>query len=421
MASESAEIFPFSSYFYNGRLRAETKPISCMNCDTLEDLEILLAAEHSDGRIALRLDSDNVGERTLIAAPIESTVLTAPAYALMNRAGGDTFQVEPLKPKVELLFQERITIGSSIFSGSRRYDVDANITANGSVELSTPSPAESTKTFALDLPVYTSAGYVEQDNVEFRTLLSDLTITDVVDGVVAISGNVQLQLVDEDSLASPINEYDDLVGALATQIPVVAIYSELQPIDYPEFEEGDKYLFNLAHESEAFSEFRRFGSLTFTGSETADIEIDILDPMAMRQQTFAVTYSVDGNTMSIVFAGKTYEHQLYTNIFGQRVTVSEYSFDDSTVITNYPFAKKEPIELTQATLLGHWQGQTFTNTFDGTTEILWFADEMFMERVFNVDYFNQADDFYRLNEDNTVSILRRYQCLTATNYAECEQ
>jgi hypothetical protein len=93
-----------------------------MNCDTLEDLEILLAAEHSDGRIALRFDSDNVGERTLIAAPIESTVLTAPAYALMNRAGGDTFQVEPLKPKVELLFQERITIGSSIFSGSRRYE-----------------------------------------------------------------------------------------------------------------------------------------------------------------------------------------------------------------------------------------------------------------------------------------------------------
>ena len=46
---------------------------------------------------------------------------------------------------------------------------------------------------------------------------------------------------------------------------------------------------------------------------------------------------------------------------------------------------------------------------------------MFMERVFNVDYFNQADDFYRLNEDNTVSILRRYQCLTATNYAECKQ
>lgn len=128
------------------------------------------------------------------------------------------------------------------------------------------------------------------------------------------------------------------------------------------------------------------------------------------------------NALTLTVDGEDKYFELFTNNYGQLVMVSDYGVEEETRLLSYPFVKKEPVQYKAEDLFGDWKSEMFVSPFSGSLTALSFTNESNMELIFTDGYsFSPSKAFHRINNDNSVSILKQHNCPQAITFAECEQ
>lgn len=417
VASSPQDIQPFNWSVDNDQITIESKRFGCMeHCDTLSEWSIQVIEQESDGRLALRLTGSAINDQTLIGTPNSTHTLAEGYYGEMSKSSGEAFFTSD--PEFNIGFQVSYRSPSSSLSFFDTFEVLIEDEGNGQLAVSLPDNPPEGQT--VDLRFETVSGLANQ-SVELVSILTELEVENTSQGLAVFTGIVELQLADEDNLAFPIEEYIGLEEALAEKMGVVGIYTKLQSTEFPELEQDDVFMLTTQYTSRETEELANFGKLRITGSETASIELAILDPVESKNEVHEGVFSVEGNLLTLTINNQALTYRLFTNNFGQLVSVSQQVFSDGSRLRMYPFTKMSDVNLTEDDVVGAWENQAFVNILDEGPELTLFSPSQQLERSYLYSFAASNDDFYRIEDGNIIKLLRGYQCVGATNYDECEQ